>query len=91
MRALYLYFMMDLYGNVPIITDFPVTRGDAEAFDVRLDEVQDPLLPLGEPWAGAVISPSSVRHSPSPPLETGFRYTYPRSKVIRTQQRHSRG
>ncbi|MEN0056803.1 MAG: RagB/SusD family nutrient uptake outer membrane protein [Mucilaginibacter sp.] len=25
MRALYLYFMMDLYGNVPIITDFPVT------------------------------------------------------------------
>ncbi|WP_184548394.1 RagB/SusD family nutrient uptake outer membrane protein [Mucilaginibacter sp. FT3.2] len=25
MRALYYYFMMDLYGNVPIITDFPVT------------------------------------------------------------------
>jgi len=25
MRALYLFFMMDLYGNVPIITDFPVT------------------------------------------------------------------
>jgi hypothetical protein len=25
MRALYNYFMMDLYGNVPIITDFPVT------------------------------------------------------------------
>ncbi|HEY9194934.1 MAG TPA: RagB/SusD family nutrient uptake outer membrane protein, partial [Mucilaginibacter sp.] len=25
MRALYMYFMMDLYGNVPIITDFPVT------------------------------------------------------------------
>jgi hypothetical protein len=24
MRALYTYFMMDLYGNVPIITDFPV-------------------------------------------------------------------
>jgi hypothetical protein len=24
MRALYNYFMMDLYGNVPIITDFPV-------------------------------------------------------------------
>jgi len=24
MRALYYFFMMDLYGNVPIITDFPV-------------------------------------------------------------------
>src|SRR5205823_11986994 len=72
------------------ITDFPVTRGDAEAFDVGLDEVQDPLLPLREPWAGAIIGPSSARHSPSPPLETGFRYTYPRSKVIRTQRRLSR-
>jgi hypothetical protein len=29
MRALYYYFMMDLYGNVPIITDFPVTTPPA--------------------------------------------------------------
>ncbi len=26
MRALYMYFMMDLYGNIPIITDFPVVN-----------------------------------------------------------------
>src|SRR5690348_12593229 len=71
------------------ITDFPVTRGDAVAFGVRLDKVQDSLLPFGEPWAGAVIGPWSARHSPSPPLETGFRCTHPRSKMIRTQRRLS--
>jgi hypothetical protein len=29
MRALYNYFMMDLYGNVPMITEFPVTSQPA--------------------------------------------------------------
>jgi hypothetical protein len=29
MRALYMYFMMDLYGHVPIITEFPVTTPPA--------------------------------------------------------------
>jgi hypothetical protein len=38
MRALYTYFMMDLYGNIPIITDFPVadlpaTQSRTKVFD----------------------------------------------------------
>ena len=42
------------------------------AFRVRPDEVQDLPLPLGEHWAGPVIGPPSVGHSPPPPQETGF-------------------
>ncbi|MGY4535813.1 hypothetical protein ACVW0P_000207 [Mucilaginibacter sp. UYNi724] len=52
MRALYMYFMMDLYGNVPIITEFPVTTQPAtqprakvfEFIETELKAVL-PLLP----------------------------------------------
>ncbi|WP_121808195.1 RagB/SusD family nutrient uptake outer membrane protein [Mucilaginibacter kameinonensis] len=52
MRALYLYFMMDLYGNVPIITDFPVTTQPANQPRAKVYEFIEselktvlPLLP----------------------------------------------
>ncbi|ASU34683.1 RagB/SusD family nutrient uptake outer membrane protein [Mucilaginibacter xinganensis] len=52
MRALYYYFMMDTYGNVPIITTFPVatppaTQPRAKVFQFIESELQAvlPLLP----------------------------------------------
>lgn len=52
MRALYTYFMMDLYGNVPIITDFPVatqpaTQPRAKVYEFIETELKAvlPLLP----------------------------------------------
>jgi hypothetical protein len=52
MRALYNYFMMDLYGNVPIITDFPVTvqpatQSRAKVYQFIESELKSvlPLLP----------------------------------------------
>jgi hypothetical protein len=53
MRALYYYFMMDLYGNVPIITDFPVstppaTQSRAKVFEFIENELKAvlPMLPV---------------------------------------------
>lgn len=52
MRALYYYFMMETYGNVPIITTFPVatppaTQSRAKVFQFIESELQAvlPLLP----------------------------------------------
>lgn len=52
MRALYYFFMMDSYGNVPIYTDFPVasppaTQPRAKVFDFIESELKAviPLLP----------------------------------------------
>src|ERR1051325_7884102 len=52
MRALYYFFMMDLYGNVPIITTFPVStpptnQPRAQVFQFIESELQAvlPLLP----------------------------------------------
>ncbi|TWR24940.1 RagB/SusD family nutrient uptake outer membrane protein [Mucilaginibacter achroorhodeus] len=52
MRALYYYFMMDTYGNVPIITSFPVANPPAnqpraKVFDFIESELKAvlPLLP----------------------------------------------
>ncbi|WP_158826633.1 RagB/SusD family nutrient uptake outer membrane protein [Mucilaginibacter lacusdianchii] len=52
MRALYYFFAMDLYGNVPIITDFPVntppaTQSRAKVFEFIETELKAvlPLLP----------------------------------------------
>jgi hypothetical protein len=52
MRALYYYFLMDLYGNIPIITTFPVstppaTQPRAKVFAFIESELQAvlPLLP----------------------------------------------
>ncbi len=51
MRALYYFFMMDLYGNVPIITDFPVAtppanQSRAEVFQFIESELKDVLNSL---------------------------------------------
>ncbi|MCJ8208596.1 RagB/SusD family nutrient uptake outer membrane protein [Mucilaginibacter sp. RS28] len=51
MRALYYYFMMDLYGNVPIITNFPVstppaTQQRSKVFSFIESELKDVLQTL---------------------------------------------
>lgn len=53
MRALYTYFMMDLYGNIPLITEFPVatlpaTQPRAKVFQFIESELLEvlPLLPV---------------------------------------------
>lgn len=51
MRALYNYFMMDLYGNIPLITEFPVatqpaTQTRAKAFEYIESELQSVLQQL---------------------------------------------
>ncbi|MDN3584297.1 RagB/SusD family nutrient uptake outer membrane protein [Mucilaginibacter flavus] len=63
MRALYLYFMMDLYGNVPIITDFPVTtqpsnqpRAQVYAFIESELKAVLPLLPAKSANAATNVS-----------------------------------
>ncbi|MBD1365424.1 RagB/SusD family nutrient uptake outer membrane protein [Mucilaginibacter sp. ZT4R22] len=52
MRALYNYFMMDLYGNIPLITEFPVatqpaTQSRAKAYEYIESELKSvvQLLP----------------------------------------------
>ncbi|OYX13715.1 MAG: RagB/SusD family nutrient uptake outer membrane protein [Algoriphagus sp. 32-45-6] len=55
LRALYYYWAMDAFGNVPIVTDFtateaPETKPRAEVYDFILKELNEiiPLLPVAK-------------------------------------------
>jgi hypothetical protein len=55
LRALYYYWAMDAFGNVPIVTDFtdveaPATKSRREVYDFILSELNEiiPLLPVAK-------------------------------------------
>lgn len=55
LRALYYYWAMDAFGNVPIVTDFtdveaPATKSRKEVYDFILSELNEiiPLLPVAK-------------------------------------------
>ncbi|WP_310391933.1 RagB/SusD family nutrient uptake outer membrane protein [Hymenobacter sp.] len=65
MRALYYFFLMDLYGNVPIITDYPIrdapaTQDRAEVFRFIESELLDVVQQL--PAKTSVAATSTLQY-----------------------------